>query len=184
MSAKRTKEDRSGPSVAQATEATSLLDEVEAPRDAAAVTLASGRRYELESGEEADRLVIRGKRGEVVLRVEITDRGPLLSFSSAEIELSASRRIALAAPELALSARGDITLEAGGSLRERVAGDHHTEVGGQERLEATSIEMQASRGHIEVLANQAVNIDGEHIGLNDKRAPTPFSWSKPGREEP
>ncbi len=163
------------------------LDDIEAPVASAAVTLLSGRRYELEAGAERDRLTIRSSAGEVVLRVEITDRGPVLSFSGAEVELSASRSLRLAAQDVSIEAKGDVELAAGGSLRESAAGNHHVRAGGDARVEASSVELQANRDGVGVRAMRAIKLDGEHIGLNDDPLPQPFGWSEiaqgPGSEE-
>ncbi|WP_437290346.1 hypothetical protein [Sorangium sp. So ce406] len=57
-----------------------------APSDAlvssATVSLSSGRRYEIEATLSGDRLVVRGRDGELVLQMEITEAGPVLSFSA------------------------------------------------------------------------------------------------------
>jgi len=154
-----------------------ILEDVDTPVGAAAVTLASGRRYELAAGGDADRVTIRSRGGEIVLRIEVTDAGPVLSFSGASVELSATRRLRLAAEEVSIEASKDLSLAAGGSLRERVAGDHHTKVAGDERVEAASVQIQASTGGVGVRAMEAIRLDGEHIGLNDDPAPQPFGWS-------
>ncbi|WP_437736635.1 hypothetical protein [Sorangium sp. So ce1335] len=56
-----------------------------APGDAlvpsATVSLSSGRRYEIAATASGDRLVVRGRDGELLLQMEITDAGPVLSFS-------------------------------------------------------------------------------------------------------
>lgn len=162
------------------------LDDIEAPIASAAVTLLSGRRYELEAGAERDRLTIRSSSGEVVLRVEVTDRGPVLSFSGAEVELSAARSLRLAARDVSIAAERDVELAAGGSLRERVAGHHHVRAGGDARVEGASVELQANRDGVGVRAMRAIKLDGEHIGLNDDPLPQPFDWSEiaggPGEE--
>lgn len=170
-------------------QASALLDEISAPVAAADVTLTSGRSYEIKAGEGRDQLTVRGRGGDVVLRIEVTDQGPVLSFSGASIELSATRALRLAAEEVNVSAARDVTIEAGGSLRERVAGDHHTRVAGDERLEASRVEVQANAGPVAVRAMEKIAIDGEHIGLNDDPLPQPFAWSAiaddPGaKEEP
>ena len=160
-----------------------LLDEIEAPVASAAVTLTSGRRYDLQAGADADRLVIRGRGGDVVLRIEVTDAGPVLSFSGASIDLEATRRVRLAAQEVSIEAKGDMTLAAGGSLRETVAGDHHTRVEGAERVEAAAVEVQANDGAVGVRAIGRIALDGAHIGLNDDPTPRPFEWSELAEEE-
>lgn len=164
-----------------------LLDEIEAPVSNAAVVLASGRRYELEAGaNDADRLVIRARGGEVVLRIEVTDAGPVLSFSGASIDLQATQRLRLAAREVCVEATGDVSLSAGGSVRESIAGDHHTRVAGDERVEAANVQLQANEGAVGVRAIGRIALDGEHIGLNDDPLPKPFEWSEiadgPGEE--
>ena len=155
----------------------SLLDRIECPVPAAAVVLTSGRRYELEAGGDADRLVVRSRGGEVVLRIQVTDAGPVLSFTGASIDLEATRRLRLTAQEVSVEATGDVSLSAGGSLRETVAGDHHTKVAGDERIEAANVELQASTGAVGVRAQGRIALDGEHIGLNDDPSPKPFGWS-------
>ncbi len=155
-----------------------LLDEIDAPVPSAAVVLTSGRRYDLEAGQDADRLVIRARGGEVVLRIEVTDAGPVLSFSGASIDLEATRRIRVTAEEVSIEARGDVALSAGGSLRETVGGDHHTRVAGDERLEAANVQLQANTGGVGVRAMDRIALDGEHVGLNDEAMPRPFGWSE------
>jgi len=145
--------------------------------DRESVTLSSGRRYELEAGDCADRLVVRSRSGQVLLRLEVGERGPVLSFDSAEVELRARDRLKLSAPELTLRADDKLTVECGGDVEERIAGDHHTCVQGDERLEAGSVQLQANDDDVKVRAVNTIALDGEHIGLNDEPCPTPFDWS-------
>jgi hypothetical protein len=154
------------------------LEEVEAPLESGQITLTSGRRYELEAGGEKDRLTIRSRGGAVILRIEVTDDGPVLSFSSAAVELTSTRRLHLRADEIAIEATRDLTLAVGGALTETVGGDHHLRVGGAERVEAAAIELQASKESVAVRAMGKITLDGEHIGLNDDPAPQPFPWSE------
>lgn len=170
-----------GPSEPEARPTTAgalALEDVEAPASSETVTLTSGRRYELDAGRDADRVTIRARSGEVVLRIEVTDAGPVLSFSGATVELSAARRLHLAAPQVAIEAGEDLSLASGGALHERIAGDHHTRVGGDERVEAANVEVQANTGGVGVRAMGRIALDGEHIGLNDNPLPQPFGWSE------
>jgi len=158
---------------------TALLDAVELPCDVATVVTHSGRRYDIQSGEPGDRLTVRSRGGEVVLRVTLTDAGPVLAFESAEVELSATRALRLCADEVQVQAHGSLRLEAGGALEERVGGDLHTRVAGALRVEAAEIELQASERHMAARARGAIAIDGEHIALNGEPLPQPFAWSTP-----
>jgi hypothetical protein len=83
----------------------------------------------------------------------------------------------VAARSLRLAA-GDVSIDAG-ALRERVAGDHHVRAGGDERVEAANVQLQASTGAVGVRAMGRIALDGEHIGLNDDPLPQPFACSAP-----
>jgi hypothetical protein len=142
----------------------------------------SGRRIAIEPGRHADRLTVRSRGGEIVLRVDLTDAGPIFSFTGADVEVTAAKRLRLRAAELDIHAAGDIALTAGGSLREQVGADHHARVAGAERIEAARVEVQASEESVSIRAMQRIALDGEHIGLNDDPAPAPFPWSTLGEE--
>lgn len=159
-----------------------LLDQVNTPVAAADLTLSSGRRYELSAEGERDRVTIRSRGGDIVLRIEVTDAGPVLSFSGASIDLVAAKKLRLQAEEVSVEAAGDMALAAGGSLRERVGGDHHTRVAGEERLEASGVAVQANERSVAVRAMGKIALDGEHIGLNDDPLPKPFPWSAIGED--
>jgi hypothetical protein len=156
-----------------------LLGAVELPCDAATVATHSGRRYDIQSGEHGDRLTVRARGGEVVLRVTFTDQGPVLAFESAEVELSATRALRLRGEAVSVEARGDLRIEAGGALEERVGGNLHTRVAGALRVEAAEVELQASERHMAARARGSIAIDGEHIALNGEPLPQPFAWSAP-----
>jgi hypothetical protein len=160
---------------AEALEAQPLLDQLDVPVAAATLTTTSGRRYEIASGDEADRVTIRSRGGEVVLRIEITDAGPVLSFTGASVELSATKKLRMAAEEVAIEAAGDLSVRAGGH--------HHQRVDGDVRVEARNLELQASTGGASVRAAGRIALDGEHIGLNDDPLPQPFGWSAIAEEE-
>lgn len=156
----------------------SLAESVLYPVQTAAVALPSGRRVELEAGAVTDRIVVRARGGEVVLRIEVGDAGPVLSFTSAELVLAASGRLELRAEDIVIAAERDVRIAAGRNFGERVAGDRHARVDGAERVEAATVEIQANTANVAVRAMQRVAIDGEHIGLNDERCLAPFAWSR------
>jgi len=64
-----------------------------------------------------------------------------------------------------------------GDVEEQIGGGWHTRITGADRLEAATIQAQASEGAIELRAAGRIALDGEHIGLNDDTCPTPFGWS-------
>lgn len=155
----------------------SLLGRIDVPVAGAELTLASGRRYELASGPEGDRLTVRGRNGAVLLHVRMTDAGPVLSFTGADIEIAAARRLALSADDVSIEARRSMETHVEGDATHTVAGTRHTRVRGPDRLEAASVHLQANEGAVELRAVGTIAIDGQHIGLNDDPCPEPFGWS-------
>lgn len=154
-----------------------ILERVDSPVAAASIALTSGRRYELSAQPEGDRLTVVGRKGEVLLRITMTDKGPLLSFESAEIEIAAARKLALSADDVELVARRSMSTTVGGDARETVAGTRHAQIQGEDRVEAAAVALQASERGVEVRAMGRIALDGEHVGLNDDPAPRPFEWS-------
>ncbi|MCK6586328.1 MAG: hypothetical protein L6Q76_01965 [Polyangiaceae bacterium] len=167
---------------AESARARDLLEQVNEPVRSADLTLTSGRRYEINAEGDRDKVTVRGRGGDIVLRIEVTDAGPVLSFSGASIDIAAAGKLRLKAEEVVVEAAGNIALAAGGSLRESVGGHHHTRVGGEERIEAAGVAMQANERSVEVRAMGKIALDGEHIGLNDDPLPQPFAWSALGEE--
>jgi hypothetical protein len=154
-----------------------LLSSVDVPVNGADLALISGRRYELTACPEGDRLTVRGRGGAVLLRVLMTDAGPVLSFESADIEIAAAGKLAFSATDVSIEAARSLSLQAGGDCNTTVAGTRHTRVGATDRLEAAAIQLQASEGAAAIRAAGRIALDGEHIGLNDDPCPQPFSWS-------
>ena len=153
-----------------------LLEQVQLPVQRASVVLPSSRRVEIEAGE-SDTLTVRASDGRLLVSIELTDTGPRLRLESAELNLHATRRVSIAAEEVAIDAQRALSISSGGDLSERVAGNHYTHISGDERLEAASVQLQANRRALSLRAIDRIALDGEHIGLNDDPCPQPFPWS-------
>ena len=172
----------SGSCGSSSTAAVALLESVELPQQQADVLLSSGRRVTLEAGADGDRIRVRDPNGRLVLRVHVSEAGAALELEG-DLQLNAPGRLTLAAEDIALHAARDLELCAGRDIRERVAGSRHAQIDGADRLEAASIELQASEQAVGVRAMEGIRLDGEHIGLNDDPAPAPFSWSAIAEEQ-
>lgn len=174
--------DEAGPHV-YGPATTSLLEKIELPVEQASVLLSSGRRVEVEAGEPCDRVTMRSGSGALLLEIELGERGLRLRCSGAELELSGTEKLCLAARTVEIQAVEKLLLASDGDLTERIAGDHHSRVGGTERREAARVEVQANDGTMAIRARQAIRLDGEHIGLNDDPCPAPFAWSQAAEEQ-
>jgi len=153
----------------------SRLDAIEASAASAEIRLPSGRMLRFAPGDHGDRLEVRGLGGEVVLRVVVGDDGPIFSFSGGRVELSAESELALRGRTIVVAASEDMSIAVGGNRHTRVAGD--------ERLEASRIEIQANEEQVAIRARENVMIDAELVGLNNELVPAPFPWSSAAEED-
>jgi hypothetical protein len=158
-------------------DAVSPLDGVELPVAFSEVLLASGRRCSMRTEPEGDRLTVRARNGQVVLRVLITEAGPVLSFESADIAIAGTRRLTLSAQDVSIDASRSMEVNVEGDMTQTIAGARHTSVRGAERLEASSVEIQANEEAVCLRAAGRIGLDGEHVGLNDEPCLAPFAWS-------
>jgi len=148
----------------------SLLDKVApppAPEDEPRrMALASGRVVEARAEEGRDRLTIRSPSGEVELEVQMTERGPLLRFRAADVELESARDVKVKCHDFEVHAEGRIVQESGGDLRQRIGGHADVKVRGRMSLAGRETHLSAKRGNVEVEANDDVVLLGERIKLN------------------
>ena len=144
----------------------SALEQAELPVRDARVRLASGREVQAHAGAGGDVLTVRAESGQVLLRVLVTDEGPVLAFHAARIEVAGTESLRLAARRIGIEAAEVVHVAAGGELR----------------LEGDVVGVQANEGRCALNARGEVRIDGLHIGLNDEACPRPLGWSRAGRD--
>lgn len=169
------------PSEPSAAALPTLLEDIAGAEPSTSRTLVAptGRTVELRTAGEVDQITVRAPGGALLLRFAVDDDGPILQVEGARIELAATKVLALEAEEISIAGRRGIQMHTEGELRADVGGDHHTSIGGQQRLEASAIEMQATAdAGVQVRARGRIALDGEHIGLNDDPCPAPFEWSR------
>ncbi len=117
----------------------SILEETER----AQLELPSGRRVEARAeGSGEERVTVRSASGEVELEVRFTERGPLLRFRAADLELSSPGEVRVDCDRLELRAKKEIDALAG------------------------SLRFEAERGDVEIEANDDVRLLGERIKMN------------------
>lgn len=147
-----------------------LLKEIAEPgvgESAQRMVLSSGRIIEADvEGEGRDRLTIRGASGEVELQICMTERGPLLRFRAADVELETARDVKINCENFEVHAEKDIVQTSGGHLRQRIGGQADVKVRGRMTLAARESRLQAKRGNVQIEANDDVEVLGERIKLN------------------
>jgi hypothetical protein len=147
-----------------------LLADIASPNSASTtqrMALSSGRVVEADvEGSGRDRLTIRSSTGEVELQICMTEKGPLLRFRAADLELEATRDVKVHCEEFHVKAEKNIVQETGGDFRQRIGGDADVKVRGRMTLAARDTRLQAKRGNVQIEANDDVEVLGERIKLN------------------
>lgn len=84
--------------------------------EARELLLDSGRRVSIRSGEGEDVLEVEEGSGEVVVKVRLTDSGPVISLEGARLELTALDTISLKAKRVEVSAEEEAAIKSEGTL--------------------------------------------------------------------
>ena len=85
------------------------------PSEEVAVELDSGRVVSV--NEEAEVVEIRSPEGELELRVELTEAGPVLRMSAVRMELSAQEAVSVSAPKIDLQSKEGTQIQSDGDVR-------------------------------------------------------------------
>ncbi len=128
--------------------------------------------------------IVRVRAATGTIEIALTAAGPQLRLRAVDVEIAAEGRMSLAGSEISLRSKGRLEIACDGQMVTSAGAGRHTHVGGPERLEAETIEMQSSGGGMAIRARDEIAIDGERIGLNSLDLPEPFSWSSIAEEEP
>ncbi len=79
--------------------------------------LVSGREIKVSAGENEDLLEIFESEGEMVLKVRLTENGPVMAVEGCRLSLNSSESIALRAPTVEISAEKEALIESKGALK-------------------------------------------------------------------
>ncbi len=85
-------------------------------QEATRVRLDSGRQVQFQSEGTDDLVEIRGVEGEMLLKVRLTEEGPVLSLSGAKLEMTSTESISLDAKKIHIRAEEQAVLESKGNL--------------------------------------------------------------------
>lgn len=78
--------------------------------------LESGRQVMVHSSEKDELIEIAESDGEIIIKVRMTDDGPVISVSGAHLELKSTETIALEAKKIKIQAEEEFVVESKGSL--------------------------------------------------------------------
>lgn len=81
------------------------------------ITLESGRRITAISDKNQDTLEIRESDGQMIVKMHLTDQGPVLLVEGARLELKSSESIALKAKKVEIDALESTNIKSRGSLQ-------------------------------------------------------------------
>ncbi len=78
--------------------------------------LESGRQVMVHSSEKDELIEIAESDGEIIMKVRMTDDGPVISVSGAHLELKSTETIALEAKKIKIKAKEKVVVESKGGL--------------------------------------------------------------------
>lgn len=125
-----------------------------------------------------ERVSIRAPHGKLLLQIRFTDAGAVVELEQAELELTATKRLSLRSDEVVIDAGSKLSLRSGAQMRTEVQGNASSHVAGQERREAADLQLQSTAGGIDMRARDAIQLDGHHVGLNDRTTREMFEWTE------
>jgi hypothetical protein len=107
---------------------------------------------------EGDLVQFLSPSGAVTLSVLLTEAGPVLRFEGASLILQAAGTLSIEAEQLHLRGKSGLVVETGGDLELRAAGTSNSEAAIQN--------VTATRGDVNVNANDDVKLVGERVRVN------------------
>lgn len=125
------------------------------------VQFRSGQSLDIVRDETSEHLLLRAENGACIMRIEMTDRGPVFVIQGDAIAISANSVLSLRAPHLKVEA-------------DSISMDVRDDVD----IQARQISATARLGNILIHANDDVNIKGERVRLNSEDPPMPLSWDE------
>lgn len=143
-----------------------LVESIAEASPVSSQTLPSGRVLEVTAAGAVDVVTIKSPSGQVELAVTLTADGPRLRFESAELELAATREVRVDCDRFTVRAKRDITHHAGGDFVQHIGGESRSEVRGKLTTRSLEACIEATRGNVNLEANDDVRLLGERIKLN------------------
>ncbi len=99
-----------------------------------------------------------GRDGQVSLKIEVNEQGPVLRFKGANLAIETNGDLSICAKRLELHAQDQVVIGSGGNAAIQVHGDFSTA--------ARTQTICAELGNVNVRANDDVTLDGERIRMN------------------
>lgn len=132
------------------------------------MTMGFGRSLQINRTEAEGRnhLMIKSPQGLVELEVTLTEKGPVLHFNTADLQISSSGKIVFDCDMFHVHANQEIRQESHGNLTNEVAGDLKMNAKQDVDIRGRVCQFKATRGDVKIEANDDVRAKGERIRLN------------------
>ena len=122
------------------------------------LTLSGGQRLLIQRNGVEELLHIVSAHGGITLTIQMTEDGPVLRFEGANIKLEATGELAVEADRLALCGRSGVSVTSRGDVNIQTPGDLHSAARRQN--------ITATRGNVNLRANDDVKLNGERVMVN------------------
>lgn len=101
--------------------------------------------------------------GKAMLRLELTDRGPVIAIEAPNLGIRTSGHLDLESESMCIKTRGDFVHQVGGNLSQVVAGNHSMDVRDDVHLRAQAIRAHALTGSMDLKANDDLSLAGLRV---------------------
>ena len=131
------------------------------------IKLSWGRQLQLDSHDPlGDRITLYNPEGKIELQIVLSEKGPILQFQTADLHIHSIGRIQLECEDFQIHAHHEIKQISEGNFHQQVAGNTSVEVKGDFQTEARMCSLTATRGNINLNANDDIKMKSERILLN------------------
>lgn len=113
-----------------------------------------------------DRITLCNQGGKIELQITITEKGPVLHFQTADLKIQSKGIILLECEDFQVHAHHEIKQISEGDFHQQVGGNASIDVRGDFQTKARICSFNATRGNIDLHANDDIKMKSERILLN------------------
>jgi hypothetical protein len=130
----------------------------------------NGFTLEIAGPERRDEVRIVAPNGMLCLKIHMEQDGPRIEVAGQDLRVQAQGDLHFDCARFEVNASSEVALRSGGDITQEARGDLNLRAQGDLKSAAFAQEIRATRGDIQVIANDDVRIDGETVNLNNPRA--------------
>ena len=117
----------------------------------------------------SDLLTITAPKGQLEMSILLTEKGPIVALSGISLKIDAIEGISLDCDDFLVHTKNDFTVESEGNILQQTNGVFQVDSQRKTAIKSESVEINATRGNIDIQSCDLVDVKGRLIGLNRKQ---------------